>query len=236
MDGFLTLNDGLGVQTLLLACGVVAAKDAGIPVPVPSDLLIISVGAAAALGGVPLPIVLMFLLIASVVGSFGHLALCRGPLRWTVERFGRRVGLTPARLDNASRQLARAGWPGIAVSRVLPGVRAITVTACGMGALPMRVVVPGVVAGSLLFLALHLAIGFVFGPAVFTTLSRLNAPAGGLIALLAVIGLAAWLVMKRKQRPVEGLAAWSEACCPACLILGNVDPLDLTGRRGPQPA
>jgi len=50
----------------------------------------------------------------------------------------------------------------------------------------------------------------------------------GVLVLLAIVGFAGWLVIRRGARRrgepaprlAEVAAAWEEACCPACLALG----------------
>src|SRR5262249_39145860 len=122
----------LARHSFVAICLAVFLEELGIPMPIPTDILIVFAGVAA---GPSLPrLVLWFVLlsIASAVGSSGLYLAVRLGGRPLVERFGRYVHLGPDQLARAEGLLARFGWGGIAAGRAIPGLRYVTVIACGL--------------------------------------------------------------------------------------------------------
>src|SRR5690242_20250827 len=134
MDNVLKLLDTYGVALLFV---VILLKEVGLPVPVPGDLLMIVAGARAATGALPIWGVLLAAFVAGVIGAYIQYMLARGPGRGIIYRFGKYVGLTPARLDKASETIKGRGWVAIALGRSLPGLRIGAVAACGLAAVPI---------------------------------------------------------------------------------------------------
>jgi membrane protein DedA with SNARE-associated domain len=227
MPNFEQFLDLYGLAALFV---LMLVKAIGVPIPVPADVLMLAAAARAAEGRLVLWQAFVAILAALVLGGSVQFVLARGPGRGVLYRFGRYLGLTPARLDMAAAKVQRGGPLGITVAILTPGVRAAAVAACGLAALPWRVFVPGLVLGSGLFLALHFVLGYVGAP-------LLKALAGSgmlpVVLVLLVLGFGAWFVIRRRQRPAapgaeiaaEAFEAWHEATCPACLALGAVGRL-----------
>jgi membrane protein DedA with SNARE-associated domain len=226
MDAVLTLLDTYGVGLLFL---VMLLKEVGAPIPVPGDLLMIVAGARSATGTLPLWGVLLATLIAGFVGGFAQYLLARGPGRGFIYRFGKYVGLTPARLDKASAAVKGRGWIAVALGRALPGLRIGAVAACGLAAVPIATFALGLLAGTVLFVGFHTMLGYLAGPGVTALLDGLNVPVWVLLLVLVLVGLVGWLILwsrKRKARAGGETAAvfdWADACCPACLAAAALE-------------
>lgn len=225
MDDLLRMLDTYGVGLLFV---VILLKEIGVPVPVPGDLLMVVAGARAATGTLPLWGVLLAAFIAGVIGAYIQYALARGPGRGLIYRYGRYVGLTPARLDKASSTIKGRGWVAVALGRALPGLRIGAVAACGLAAVPVTTFVEGLVAGTILFVGFHTLLGFVAGPGVGSVLGSLNIPVVPVLVALAVLGLVGWFIIRaRKGAPsaegaMEPLVDWTDACCPVCLAAARI--------------
>lgn len=226
MDGVIGLLDTYGVGLLFV---VMLLKEVGAPIPVPGDLLMIIAGARSATGSLPLWGVLLATLIAGLVGAFVQYLLARGPGRGFIYRFGKYVGLTPARLDKASAAIKGRGWVAVALGRALPGLRIGAVAACGLAAVPISTFALGLFAGTVLFVGFHTMLGYIAGPGVTSLLDGLNVPVWVLLLILVVVGLAGWLVLRARKK---GRAAddetspvfdWADACCPACLAAAALE-------------
>jgi membrane protein DedA with SNARE-associated domain len=212
---------------LALACVVLAIKAGGVPVPIPGDVILIAVAARAAEGRYALGAAFGALLLAILVGGFAEFALARGPGRGAIYRFGRLLRLTPARLDAAAAAVQRRGPLSLAAAIFTPGVRILTIAACGLAALPLRTFLPGLVLGSTADLTLHFAIGYLGWPVVAALWAQVPAPLLALVALL-LVGLLVWVLIRRRQRPdarlgdlaADALRGWDQATCPACLVVG----------------
>jgi membrane protein DedA with SNARE-associated domain len=166
-----------------------------------------------------------------VVGAWVQYLLARRLGRSFLYRFGRYIGLTQDRLDRAASAVRKGGAATVGVSLVTPGVRIATVPACGLAELPLRSFLPGLVAGSGVFLALHFVIGYVGGPLVSAAMKAINLPTLVFIAVFFVVGLVGWMLMRRRARmqkqgaaavTLERLSDWADASCPVCLAIGAI--------------
>src|SRR4051794_33737080 len=151
----------LGLAALLFV------KEAGVPVPVPGDLLVIGAGVATAGNAAAALATLVAILIAGYLGGAVQFLLARGALRRPLIALLTRFGVSAARIDALAERLRRGGARGVAVARATPGVRVPAIAASGIAALPMQSFAPGLVAGNTLFVGAHFVLGFVVGvPAI----------------------------------------------------------------------
>lgn len=223
MENITSLLDSYGVGLLF---AIILMKEIGLPLPVPGDLLMLFAGARAAAGYLPLWAVLVAAVSAGMLGALVQYLLAKGPGRGFIYRFGRYVGLTPARLDKASAAVRGRGWTSVAIGRALPGLRIGVVAACGIAAVPLSTFLVGLFAGTLLFVGFHTMLGYVAGPGVTAILDNVNIPVLPVLALLAVVGLIAWLLMQRARKSKDAGSAlfdWTDACCPVCLAAAGLE-------------
>lgn len=168
---------------------VVIIEEVGIPLPIPSDFLVVFAGATAERSLPRLVLFFVALTMASGLGASGLYAVVRRGGRPLVERFGRYVHLGPQQLARAEALLSRSGWGGIAVGRATPGLRYATVIACGLLKVPYPRFVTATLVGSSAYVGAFLALGAIFGP---TVLERIHLPALA-VRLLWVLPLAVGL-------------------------------------------
>ena len=122
-------------DTFLIEHGVLAAfaylalEEAGVPIPVPGDFLMLALGARAREGGIALWQVIAAMQAGTMLGSSLLYLLARRGGRGVVERFGPIIGIGPAQLDPAERQLQRHGARAVVLGRLLPGLRVLTAIA-----------------------------------------------------------------------------------------------------------
>jgi membrane protein DedA with SNARE-associated domain len=221
-----------GLPIILL---VMLLKEAGVPIPVPGDVIMLGAAARAASGEWSLPAVIATFEVALVAGGTVQYLLARGPGRALLYRFGPYVGLTPSRLERAAGALRKGGPAAVAVAMCTPGVRAATIAASGVADLSFAAFFPALVVGDSVFFALHLAVGYAGGRGLKAVLHG-HAGFGpvllAVLALLLVLGLAGWLMLRRRVRRPDAregsgsavLGAWAEASCPLCLALGALRP------------
>lgn len=209
---------GLGLPGMGL---LLAAMEAGVPIPVPSDLVVLVLGERTAAGTFPLWAAVLLLEVVAVVGTGALLLACRGPGRAVVDRLGPRMGLTPERLARATALVERRGGGTLALGRATPGLRTLTVVAAGSSGVSPARALPALVVGSSVFLQLHLLLGYLLGPVARDAVESAKGPAIAVLVLIALAGVTLW-VLRRGRR--KGLQASGEACCPACLALGLAVP------------
>jgi membrane protein DedA with SNARE-associated domain len=207
---------GLPAATVLLT-----AMEAGVPIPVPSDLVILVLGERTSAGHLSLPLVALALELVAAVGTAALFFVVRGPGRALVGRIGPRLGLTDARMARASSFLDRRGRGALLVGRATPGLRTVTVAAAASSRVEPARALPPLILGSSVFVQLHLALGYLFGPIARAAIDRATGPAVVVLLALAAAGVAVWL---RRRGRRAGSQAAAEACCPACLALGLAAP------------
>jgi membrane protein DedA with SNARE-associated domain len=220
MDFAALVDRFLDAYGLLAVFGVMLLKEIGIPVPIPSDLIMLAAAARAAQGRFPFVAVFFAILIPMLIGGMAQFLIARGPGRQLVYRVGKYIGLTKMRLDRAAEAVRKGGLTAIAAGLTTPGVRVAIIPAAGMADLPLAAFLPGLIVGSAFFLSWHFAIGFVGGMA----LALANTPAALVIALIlvfAVLGFLLWryVHVRRGVMLEETHAAWADAACPVCISI-----------------
>jgi membrane protein DedA with SNARE-associated domain len=199
--------------------GLLLVKEAGVPIPVPGDLLVLGAGIAAAGPSIaatsgpaiPAPVLLLGILAAGVVGGSLQFTLVRGTFRDPLLRLLTRFGVPRHRLDTLAGWLHRRGAVGVAVARCTPGVRVGATAASGLAALPFAAFLPGLVAGNTVFVGGHFALGYVTGPAALDLIAGSGgiALAIGAFVALAIIGAAGWHVLRRHRAALSATSTAS---------------------------
>lgn len=223
----------LATSGLLAVFVILLLKETGVPIPVPGDLVMLLAGIRAAEGRLDLWQVLLAVLAAGLIGASIQFVLVRGPGRSFIYRFGKYAGLPPKRLDRAAGTLHARGARSVAIARVTPGLRAAVPIAAGLAGLPYRTFLVGMIGGSLIWVLFHTLLGFFAGPIVLTTIQNVRLPVLPIVAGLLLVGLAVWLFFgyRRSRRAaaasaIERVRAWTEAGCPACVLIGAIVPED----------
>ena len=193
-------------HSLIAICLAVFLEELGIPMPIPTDILIVFAGVAAGQSLSRLALWFVLLSFASAIGSSGLYLAVRLGGRPLVERFGRYVHLGPEQLARAERLLRRSGWAGIALGRAIPGLRYVTVIACGLLRVSYFRYVTAHLVGSSVYIVVFLALGSIFGPVIA---EQLHAPEQALRLLWELVlafGLPllfGWLCIRGHARQVE---------------------------------
>jgi membrane protein DedA with SNARE-associated domain len=218
-----------------LALVLLLPMEAGVPIPVPADLVMFTVGERVAAGKFPLWLAVTSFEVIAVLGTTALFVACRGPAQRIIARFGPRLGLTEARLRRAAAFAETRGRPGLALGRGTPGLRTLTVVAAAVSGLNGRRALPALIVGSSVFLQLHLVLGLLLGPLADRAFDQAKGPALIALAVLAAGTAVFWRVRRRKRAAAP--AAWMEASCPVCigvsLLTGRVP--GLSGLAAPDP-
>jgi membrane protein DedA with SNARE-associated domain len=206
---------------------LILVKEVGVPIPVPGDLIVLGTGVAAARGEIDGRIALATLIVASIAGGAIQFGLLRSVARPAMLRLLRRLGATD-RIDRQTDRFARSGPGRIAVARMTPGVRIVTIAAGAIAGVPRGAFLIGLTAGNAVFIAAHFGLGFALGEPIVRFAGAALGPLAAVGIALAVVGLAGWLVIRRRRSSASSstamatVAAWADACCPACVTLGAV--------------
>ena len=205
---------------LVAVVGLLLVKEAGLPVPVPGDLLVIGLGVGAAQGRFHPVVAIVAIVGASIVGGSIQFLLVRGPGRRVLVGLLHRFGVSEERIERQTERLRRGGAGAVAVARMTPGVRIVAIAAAGLAAMPFARFALGLSGGNTVFAGGHFALGLAFGSAAASVAAGLLLPLT-LLAVLVVVGFVGWRLIRRRHVTEPGETAdWTDACCPACLLLG----------------
>lgn len=214
---------------LLAIVGLILVKEAGVPVPVPGDLIVIGAGVAASRGDLDPASTLALIVVASIVGGVVQYGLIRSVGRPVLLRLLGRL-TSAERLDRQAERLRRGGARSVAVARSTPGVRIVAIAASALAAIPPVAFVAGLAVGNALFIAAHFGLGYVLGEPLLAVVGGALGPLAIAGIVLAGLGAIAWFVITRRRASADPaapdglptIAAWADACCPACLALAVV--------------
>jgi membrane protein DedA with SNARE-associated domain len=215
MEGIGALATTYGVLAIFV---VMLLKEIGIPIPVPSDLLMIGAGVQIASGAYGLLELTAALAIAVLVGGSIQFALARSAGRAVVYRLASRIGVGAERLDNAIARIGSGGTRAVFVGLNVPGARAAVIPAAGLARMSFVPFAAATLVGSLVFYGWHIALGYVVGPAAGAIVERSVTLAVAAVAALAAAGAVGWWLLRRRARS-GAVVAWTEAACPACLAI-----------------
>ena len=93
----------MDLPALAFLAAVLAIKEAGLPIPVPGDVLVIGAGVAASRGGLPPAAIVVVLIAATVIGGIVQFVLVRGRARTAILGLLARFGLRAATVERSAR-------------------------------------------------------------------------------------------------------------------------------------
>lgn len=211
----------MDLLAILGLAGLILAKEAGVPLPVPGDLVIIGAGATLA-GDLPAAsLVLGIILVAGFIGASVQFVLFGTALRRPLLAALDRLGIGQARLEGLSNKFRTSGMRAVAVARMTPGVRIAVIPAAALAAIPYLVFLPGIVAGNGVFVTAHFGLGFVLGAYAENLVRQATGPVLIGVALMA-LAVAGWFVIRMvRARGVrdDGYECWTDCSCPACVAI-----------------
>jgi membrane protein DedA with SNARE-associated domain len=194
-----------GFPAYLLICSLVFVEEAGVPLPfLPGDLILLAAGYLAAVHSTH---ILLFLPLgwgSAVAGALVCYVVSRHLGRSVVLRLGRRLHLTPERLDRAEGWLARRGAAAIFVARVLPGTRINASIAAGVLRLPLRTFVAGVLPSTFVWLGGFTLLGYLLGDRVTPLLPWFDRAVGAAATITAVVAFVLWWRRRRAAAAAGG--------------------------------
>src|SRR5690242_16163548 len=195
---------GLATSSFLDRHGLLAAfvflliEEAGVPVPVPGDVLMLVLGVHAREGVVELWQAILATWAGTMIGSTFLYTASRLAGRSLVYRYGRFIRLTPERLDTTERWLKQHGSRAVFLGRLVPGLRIVTAVACGVFEVPFRAYFPAMSLGALLYIVVYTLLGYYLGPPVLNLFEKIHIPFG-LLGSLVPLTLILWWTFKVRQ-------------------------------------
>jgi membrane protein DedA with SNARE-associated domain len=194
----LATSSFLGRHGLLAAFVFLLIEEAGVPVPVPGDVLMLILGVHAREGVVELWQAILATWLGTMIGSSFLYTASRLAGRSLVYRYGRFIRLTPERLDTTEQWLKQHGSRAVFLGRLVPGLRIVTAVACGVFEVPFRAFFPAMSLGALLYIIVYTLLGYFLGPPVLSFLEKIHIPFG-LLGSLVPLALILWWTWRARQ-------------------------------------
>jgi membrane-associated protein len=202
--------------------GLILVKEAGVPLPVPGDLLIIGAGASLA-GDLPAAgVVLAVILVAGFIGASIQFFLFGSALRRPLLAALERLGIGSERLQGLSDRFRSAGARAVAVTRMTPGVRIAVIPAAALAAIPYAVFLPGIVAGNGVFVTAHFGAGYLLGGYARELVERVSDPLVIVVIVLVVVAVGGLVALRMRAAPAkrtDTYECWADCSCPACVAV-----------------
>lgn len=207
-DGAQSLLGLLAAHPYLVLFALVFVEEAGVPLPISCDLLLIYVGYLVAQGMVQPALILGLVLGAASLGALLPYGAARYGGLPLVRRFGRVVRLSEQRLARVERWLTRHRGRAIVFGRQVPGGRVPTSVMSGLFGVPVVPFVALTALGSVFWAGLFILVGVRFGAqfaAVIAAPPRLPWPVLLLVAGIAVSVLACLARRSAPSAPAQPL-------------------------------
>jgi membrane protein DedA with SNARE-associated domain len=179
MDIFDGLEDALAAflqqQAYLAPLLLLTAEEAGIPLPIPGDIVLLYLGYQVAKGVLPYPAAFLLLLVAVLVGSSILYALSSRFGQRIVLTVGRYIHLDERKLLTVEEKFKRYGVWVIIFGRHIPGFRIPITLFAGLSTIRYSTFLLSTFLSVIFWIALYLVLGERLGP---KTLSLLHAHSG----------------------------------------------------------
>ncbi len=187
---------------------VVLLEEAGIPIPVPSDMLILLAGVAGVDRGLGFMLAVVAVAVAgALIGSSILYVFMRHGGRRFVARHGRLVFLGPKRVARMERWFREHHRHALLLGRLIPGLRIPATALAGISGLPYRRYLPAATVAAFIWAATFLGLGVAAhaeGPfllqVLLGTIKTVTLPMFVLIVVLVVLdALLSWLLLARRR-------------------------------------
>lgn len=216
----------MDIVAVIGLAGIILAKEIGVPLPIPGDLLIVGAGVSLA-GDVPAAIlVLVVLLAAGYLGGSIQFLAARGVLRRPLLAGLGKVGVTEERLEGLAGEMRRTGTRGVALARMTPGIRIAATPAAALATMPFLVFLPGLMLGNGVFVGAHFGIGYLLGASATEFLEAAGPfKLVAVVAVSVVAAVAGWVVLRRRLAAASDetkYACWADCSCPVCVVAASV--------------
>jgi len=188
----------IATHPLMVLAAVLFFEEAGVPSPIPSDIMMLLAGVRARQGDYPFWAVILVQELATLAGTTCLFLFSRRFGGALVARYGWVLHLGPETLAQAEAAIAKSGGRAIVIGRLIPGLRIITPVAAAVLGTPLRTFLPAVALGAFLYILAFTLVGALVGPTALAILERVALPTGALVSL-AVVFVAIFLVRRLKR-------------------------------------
>jgi len=185
----------ISTQHYLALFILILVEEAGCPLPLPGESLIVFTGSRIARGQMSILYCFGAVVPASAIGCTILYFLARRFGRALVRKVGPRIHFDEAKLDKFEAKATRLGPAAVLIGRLTPGIRVPTDVAAGIFRIPYRYYLPFALLATCLRLAFFLYVGATaqrVGDAVAVTTDAKLVTAVVVIAAVLLLGTFYW--------------------------------------------
>ncbi|MGA8208114.1 MAG: VTT domain-containing protein [Candidatus Dormiibacterota bacterium] len=214
-----------GLVAIVLLCSLLFLEEAGVPLPfAPGELTLLAAGLLIAAGGLDPWIFVPLAFTVCVVGAMAGYSWARIVGEHGLTGIAVRFHQAKA-LERVSTRVRSAGPLGIAISRLIPGLRIYTTLVAGAFEVKRRTFLAALVPSTAIWIGVYVTLGVVAGIPVehfLTKVARLVVQG----AILLVIGVGGYLAIRRAptkaREPLVNVPGWVKTILAALVDLGVV--------------
>ncbi len=217
MNLFAGLN---GTAATILVVGLILVEETGVPLPfAPGDLVLVAGGFLVATGAVSPFVLFPAVLLGSITGMLIGFSWCRllGPKG--LRRIAKKLRAERV-VGKASQRVANTGSLGIAIGRLMPGLRIYTTLIAGATQVPLARFLTGAIPATIIWVGFFTGIGAIVGIPATHLLTRLDRFATDAAVLLLLSG-AAFLAIRHIPAGFRGSHALTRVPTFWRLLLGG---------------
>lgn len=177
-----------------------AIEEAGAPLPLPGDTLIMYAGARARAGQGNAALTILAVSAAATFGSAVLYWLARRGGRPALLRYGRFLHLHPDRVDRMEVRFRRWGVWAIILGRLIPGLRTPTSVMAGLFAVPFRVFAPCTALSAVLWALFYFYLGALLEPYWREALTLVASDLDAVLSVALIVGAVVLIVLALRRR------------------------------------
>ncbi|MDP9321138.1 MAG: VTT domain-containing protein [Chloroflexota bacterium] len=171
-EGIATVLVIIGQHQYLALFGIVATEEAGVPLPAPSDIVIMFYGNRARNDLGSLALVVLTCAAASTFGTLIPYLVTRKYGDAAATRLAELMDVDPKQVKMWETRIARHGFIAIFLGRLIPGLRVAMSLIGGTAKVPLHEFSAGVFLAGLIYWTFWTALGALFGPTVDRLIPR----------------------------------------------------------------
>jgi undecaprenyl-diphosphatase len=184
---------------LIVGVATFLENSIGAGVVVPGETLVIIGGVYAGLGDLWLPLVAFAAIVGAVLGDNIGYWIGRRFGRGFLERHGRRLFVTPERLEATERYYRRHGGKTVFLARFIPVIRSLGCIVAGISHMPWKRFFVYDLAGATIWGIGNALVGYLLGES-YERWERYATPVGlALLAVLVLLILGSKLLASRRK-------------------------------------
>jgi membrane-associated protein len=209
---FRLFREGIGALLFIVSqhqyvalFAIVGIEEAGVPLPAPSDLVIMFYGDRARGDPVSLAQVVIVCALASTAGTLVPYLLTRRFGDAVAHKFAEWMDVEPAQVDIWEERIARRGFLAIFLGRLIPGLRVAMSLIGGTAKVPLHEFSAGVFLAGLLYWSFWTLLGAFFGPTVRRLIPQAYIEWVVIGIPLAFVGFFVFRIVRGRRRRARAL-------------------------------